>query len=266
MTTVVRTRVAVSVAISLGVGCRPASSTQHRASASVQPSAPTERTNPSLGSACVGLVEAAAERVTLSPNSAATVASGLEVHFVAVSFDHYEDGSFDALAEFRFGWGEQSAAEIVSVVAPSDPPVFRGLLDHCWRVASLDGDDAVVQVSLAPGFGRTLRRCVDVPVSGLPRLDSDSAVEAGARFVATLRYDEASHDWVVVPTPTILHHHSTGIEWANLAAWGREGLGQARGQDVTVALRFVSSEVQAVAGERAWRSRHLATIDSACLS
>lgn len=229
---------------------------------------PPKIRNPSVvpatvDNACKPFGSLAPERIALSTNSAAVTASGLEVHFVGSSLDHYDDGSFEALAEIRFAWGTLEASEIVSTLArPEDTPL-RPILGHCWRlVASADGT-ATVEVALEESSGAArLPRCAAHPTSA-PIFDSYYAVEIGPPFQAIIAYDEDAHDWLVSPRPKILRHHATRIDWENLTPWGERGLGAARGDNVRIEFSFVSSEVK-VRGERQWTSRHVAKIDTAC--
>ena len=87
------------------------------------------------------------ERVELEASDSKELASGLELRFVGSSWDHYEDGSFDQLAEFRFRLGEQNTSEIISALAPNDPPSFRPVLGHCWRLVGLSESGAIVEVA-----------------------------------------------------------------------------------------------------------------------
>lgn len=87
------------------------------------------------------------ERVELPASGTTQLASGLELQFAGSSWDHYEDGSFDQLAEFHFRLGEQDTSEIVSALAPTDPPQFRPVLGLCWRLVELSETGAVVEVA-----------------------------------------------------------------------------------------------------------------------
>ena len=202
------------------------------------------------------------ERVELETRSAITLASGLEVHFVGTSEDLYEDGSSDLLAEFRFGWGADANSELVSALSPATEQTLGTALDHCWRLVELRDGAAILDVALASSASGTLDRCV-APMA-LPVFERFSDASEGARFQATLRYDAAAHAWSVVPAPEILLHHASRIEWSNLAAFGRAGLGKARDQDVRVGFFLESIEITKVADQHLWLSKYVATIESAC--
>ena len=221
--------------------------------------------------ACGVPSEVAPERLELTVNGSRRTASGLAVHFVGSSDDHYEDGGFDRLAEVRFSWGDEETTELVSVLGwaeeEAERQTFRSALDHCWRLFEVREDRVVVEIFAdAPG-GRRLPSCDEEPpaAEALPLFDSYHQVADGARFRATIEYDAAGNAWAVAPTPTILRHHGTRIEWANLAEQGHAGLGLARGHPVQITLRFTSTTIDKIPGERRWRSEHVAVIESACL-
>ncbi|MEM6997113.1 MAG: hypothetical protein AAF721_41800 [Myxococcota bacterium] len=239
------------------VACAPATSDPTTPSAAM-PRPPAGAPNAERGASTGCVPSEPAERLTLSVNSAADVASGLQVHFVGSSQDHYDDGRFDIIAEFAFRWGEQSDTAIVSTLAE---PTWKSVLSHCWRFVALDDEGAALEVSPAVA-GPTLGPC-DAP-SGLAEFDSYYDVAPGKRFAATLTYDDDGHAWSVSPTPKILHHHATRIEWDNLAAVGRTGLGAARGRPVRAVFVFSDSKVVQVEPRR-WNSTHHATLESVCL-
>ena len=234
----------------------------------VSASAPTPA---SEARACGFPPEVTAERLELTVNTSQRTASGMTVHFVGSSDDHYEDGGFDRLAEVHFSWGDEETTELVSVLAPVDDEAgrrsFRSALDHCWRLVEFREDRVVVEVLADAPDGRRLPSCDERPPPSepLPIFDSYRQVADGARFRAVIEYDVAGHAWAVVPTPTILRHHGTRIEWANLVELGHAGLGLARGRPVQITLRFTSSTIDKIPGERRWRSEHVAVIESACI-
>ncbi len=209
---------------------------------------------------CVPIAGVQPEQLKVSLNSASTIASGMSVHFVSRSQDHYEDGGFDVLTEVRFTWGEDSATEIVSALAK---PAFRPVLGHCWRLEESGDDSVVVKVVAAQGT-KKLPVCTDGTHNDLPILEDYGQIAVGQKYRATLRYGDQSHQWEVYPQPKILLHHATRMHWTNLAEQGRRGLGLARGTEVTTVFRVESSDIRKDPGRNPWFSEHKATLESAC--
>ncbi len=211
---------------------------------------------------CVPLADVEPERLELSQKSASYIASGMMVHFASQSEEQLEDGTFDVQTEMRFTWSDESQTDIVSAKAKTE---FSAALGHCWRLASRDADKLIVEVVLAASEGATvLPKCVRGEKAKAPLLVDYAEIVEGETFRANLGYEEDSHQWEVYPPPMPLMHHATGIEWTNLAAFGKE-LGAARGSTLQAQFVVDSTETLKIPDQYMWFSEHKATLKSVCL-
>lgn len=118
----------------------------------------------------------------------------------------------------------------------------------------------------APKGAARARRDAPIPAcdgapEAAPRLESYLDAAPGARFHLDVTWD-ARAGWAPAAFIAMPHHHSSRIEWANLAEWPR--LDELRAERLRFRFVLGETKIEKVPGEHRWWATYPATIEGVC--